>query len=196
MLIQARASARVNQRDTQRQKVYRSDPALKPWAEPLPTVKDVERFCRKVWASKRMRKAFPRAVAHWKAPRVKDGRGTRIARGGMGPINIPLWARSTDVVLHELAHTVTMRVYDDRVPAHGWQYCEVYLRIVLYAMGREAHDALKAAFKKNGVRFRKPRQGKPLSPERRAQLVATLAQARAKRAPKAAPGAFPDLILD
>src|SRR5580692_9172088 len=50
------------ERDTQRRKLYRADDSLKPFAVPLATVDDVERFVKKIWASKRVQAAFPRAV--------------------------------------------------------------------------------------------------------------------------------------
>jgi hypothetical protein len=53
--------------------------------------------------------------------------------------------------------------------------------VVLYMMGREAHDTLKASMREHRVRFREPRKRAPLSPERRAQLVAQLAYAREQR---------------
>jgi len=164
-------------RDNQRAKLYRADDALKPFACPLPTVKDVEGYTAKVWASKRVQAAYPKATRD-REPTVKDGRGTRIARGGRYSINIPLWARNEAVVLHELAHTVTRRTYGPYVAGHGWEFCSVFLTIVLYMMGREAHDAFKASMKANRVKFRQPKTRKPMSEERKAVLVMRLAAFR------------------
>src|SRR5271169_699559 len=97
-------------RDSQRSKLYRAEAVLHKWKSPLPTVDDVERFTDKVFNSKRVRSAFPNAALH-SPPRIKDGRGTRIAKGGTYHISIPLWARANVIVLHELAHTITRRVY-------------------------------------------------------------------------------------
>lgn len=171
----------VKPRDSQRGKLYKADDVLKSFAEPLPTVKDVERFVRKVWALKRVHIAFLKATPPRSEPRVKDGRGTRIARGGNGHINIPLWARNSAVVLHELAHTITRREYGMAVPGHGWEYCGVFLKLVLYVMGREAHDTFKSSMKEFRVKFRPPRKREPLSPERYDRLCAVLADARARR---------------
>jgi putative metallohydrolase (TIGR04338 family) len=149
--------ARLRPRDGQRSKVYKADDALKPFAVPLKSVADVERFVLKVWASKRAQAAFPRAVGSWRQPYVKDGRGTRSATGGEWHISIPRWARWSDVVLHELAHVITIREHFSlRVAGHGWQFCGVFLKLVLYIMGREAHDALKASMKIYRVRYRRP----------------------------------------
>jgi putative metallohydrolase (TIGR04338 family) len=168
-------------RDSQKAKLYRADDALSDFKEPLPTVKDVERFVKKVWNSGRVQKAFPTATRTWSAPpRVKDGRGTRVARGWTNAISIPGWARRSDVVLHELAHSIHRREGLGGA-GHGWEYCSVLLTLTLYVFGRDAHDALKAAYKANRVKFRAPKKRAPLSEERRSQLRAQLAVARAAR---------------
>jgi len=171
----------MRERDTQRARVYKCDAAVNNLAKPLPSVRDVERFVKKVFASKRVQAAYPKAM-RWTLPRVGDGRGRRNACGWQGGIKIPLWARNEGVVLHELAHTICMREGGNEA-FHGWQFCSIYLRLVLYMMGREAHDALKAAFKANRVRFTKPRASKPMDPERRAAMVARLAEYRAAQRP-------------
>ena len=176
------------ERDSQRSKVYAAEnEAFRAYSpknsEPtLPRVKDCERFVKKVFASKRVKAAFPRATREiWGVPRIEDGRGCRAARGGYSFLVLPRWARRDWVVLHEIAHTITGREVGD-VPAHGWQYCTVYLRLVLYVLGREHHDALKASFKKHRVRFTEPRKRKPLTAEQRAVLAERLATARAAKA--------------
>lgn len=168
---------RKKPRDSQRSKVYKSDAALKKFSEPLKTIEDIEKFVKSVWKLKRVQESFPKISEE--CPRVKDGRGTRNARGGMFYISIPLWARSSDIVLHELAHTVTIRTYGyGETAAHGPEFCAVYLRLALYVMGREAHDALKAAMKHNKVRYKPKKARIPLSEERKAKLLETLRQAR------------------
>lgn len=169
-------------RDTQRARVYRADSALIEIAKPLPTVRDVERFVARAWASKRVQAAFPASIKRYRVPRVRDGRGCRNASGGAGGITIPLWARNEAVVIHELAHTMICRFelsHNVRLASHGWHYCDAYLKLTLYLMGREAHDVLKAAFKANGVRFRAPRRARVVTAEERAVLVARLAAYRA-----------------
>lgn len=165
-------------RDTQRAKLYRADEALNAFAPKLPEVIDVYRFVGKVWKSERVRSAFPKATLHWGEPRIADGRGCRNARGGAHRIIIPRWARNAGVVLHELSHTITLRTYGHAmVPAHGWEFCDVYLRLTLYMLGREAHDALKAAMKKHGVRFR-PKKKRAMTDEQKAALADRLKAAR------------------
>jgi putative metallohydrolase (TIGR04338 family) len=171
-------------RDTQRSKVYRAEAVMDKFKKPLPSVEDVEKYIANIMAMKRVRAAFPRA-RWWGRVSVGDGRGRRVACGGANGIKLPLWARNSWIVVHELSHTITIRELAGTGPAaHGWQFCSVYLKLVMWTHGREAHDALKASFKAARVKIRPPRKGKPLSPERKAQLIATLAAARETRAVK------------
>ena len=88
-------------------------------------------------------------------------------------------SREGGIVLHELAHVICQREHGLRVAGHGWQFCSIYLKLALYMMGREAHDALKKEMKVNRVRFTEPRKRKPMDPLRKAALVARLAAYRA-----------------
>lgn len=173
------------ERDSQRSKVYKAERAafstLAVANERHESVQDIEKFLRHVYSLKRVQDSFPLArLGEWYV-RVKDGRRCRSAYGSHSMINMPRWSRISWVILHELSHTITQREESRRVAGHGWQFCENYLRLVLLVLGREAHDALKDSFKAHRVRFSKPRQRAPLSPERKAQLLATLAAARAAR---------------
>lgn len=166
-------------RDTQRAKVYRADRALDPLSLPIKTISEIEDFVAKAWKSKRLQAAFPRALRQ-PPPSIRDGRGCTIARGGETFLTLPKWARTEGIIIHELAHTITRRERGLIPAAHGWEFCATYLTITLHVMGRMAHDALKAAFKKHRVRYTAPRKGTPLTPERKARMVAQLAQARTK----------------
>lgn len=167
------------QRDTQRARVYKSDRALIAVAKPLPAVKDVERYTKRLLHMKRVREAFPKS-ARYILPKVGDGRGRSHACGWESGIKIPLWARNEAVVIHELAHVVALREYGRYGDAayHGWQFCSVYLKLTLYGMGREAHDVLKAAFKANRVRYTAPRAKRQLTDEQRQALADRLALGR------------------
>lgn len=162
----------TNMRDSQRSKVYKSDEALDTFGR-LETTTAIQHIVNQLWASERFKKAFPRAAAYYGGPpKVEDGRRRRRACGNAYCIKMPKWSRTRGVIAHELAHTVCLR---ERLegPWHGWQFCEVYLKLVLFTMGREAHDVLKQEFKKNRVRFREPVR-RNLSPEERAAIGARL----------------------
>ena len=145
-------------RDSQRKRVYTAEVEAfdtdKKTDEPtLREVKEVERFVKKVFASKRVKKEWP-LVYH--VPVVKDGRGCRNALAhGTSAISVPIWARRKWVVLHELAHIITAR-YHKGVASHGWEYCRNYLRLVEIILGKEAHAKLEKSFLKHGVKFIKP----------------------------------------
>lgn len=171
-------------RDNQRSKVYTAENAAfrgHPEAnEPLPTVEDIERFVRHVWDLKRVQGAFPKAVVQWRQPVVKDGRRRRRACGARGFISMPRRLRVKWIVLHELAHTISLRD-NCHIAAHGWEFSNTYLTLVRLVLGVEAHDLLKAQFKAHRVRYREPRKRAPMSPERRAILVEQLKAAREMR---------------
>ena len=148
-------------RDNQRKKVYDAeveafDYDLKTDEPTFREVKAVEKFVKKVFASKRVQKEWPKAT--W-APRVKDGRGRRNACAfGGSAIAVPIWARREWVILHELAHIITSREYAGTAKAgHGWEFCKTYLRLVEIVMGKEAYLSLEKSFLKHGVKFIKPR---------------------------------------
>lgn len=175
------------ERDSQRKKCYTAEvDGVFGWKEPkfggerLESVRDMERFIKNLWKMKRFRTSFPKSARS--LVEINDGRGCYIPRGGTDHVVMPRHGRFTWVLVHELAHSVTRREHGVYVAGHGWQFCSIYLRLVLLTMGREAHDALKASFKKHKVRFTEPRKRKPLSAEQKAVLAARLAAARAAKA--------------
>lgn len=181
-------------RDTQRAKVYKAEgEAFKGHTkanERLETVPDIERYVQYVFGLKRVRDAFPSAMPSplrglgfggYSLPTVGDGRARRRAGGNVRGIIMPKWSRSKWVVLHELAHTISMRVYGFGIAGHGWEYCSVYLSLVRYALGVEAHDLLKAQFKTHRVKFRAPRKRREISVEQRVALIERMAIARAAK---------------
>ncbi len=181
-------------RDSQRHKVYASDRALERHSHRLEDVRAMDRFVRRVWKSRRVQARYPRAfeAGGWLGPPgVRDGRGHRNATGGPSLVTMPRWARSTHILLHELAHTICSRHYPrNTIAPHGWQFAECYAYLVKLFMGADAHDSLRAAYWHNGVRSRPPRKRAPLSPERRAELTAQLAAARERRKELERPAPF------
>jgi len=87
-------------RDNQRRAVYCwEDSIRKRWPElnQTLTLQECREWVAKVWADYRPGE---------EPPTVKDGRGTRIARGGRWTVNLPHWSRQTIVVLHEITHSL------------------------------------------------------------------------------------------
>jgi len=186
----------MRERDSQRSKVYSAEEVLKAFEEPLPSVQDIERFVACVWKSQRVKSAFSRATPRASEPRVKDGRGRRKACGSSSAISMPVWSRNNWIVLHELAHVICQREHGMRVAAHGWEYCAIYLRLVLYVLGREAHDKLKASFKQHRVRFRARAKRRELSEVQREALRERLKHAREARARQKRFGDLAELHID
>lgn len=198
-------------RDSQRQKLYNAERAV-PFGVTFDTVEDCQRYVNKVWASpwtlrrfvvsehtRQEIKAHPNAADYIlskaqerKPPIVRPGHGSRSAFYRLGTITLPKWARNERVILHEIVHALRFRhVWNHTEPPHGWQFANTFLELVRHFMGREAHDTLKASFRKHKVRFRPPRPKRQLTPERLAALRAQAARMheirRAAKAPESSP---------
>lgn len=161
-------------RDSQRSKVYRAEAVLSKHCTPLKELHHIEAFVEKVRSSARVQDHFPHLTED--PVRVKAARGGRSTAFYRG-ISISQWHRNDWVVLHELAHIQVQRQHGHwKVAGHGREYCAVYLKLVLWFIGREAHDELKASFKEHRVKFTPPRK---LSPEARAAAAERLRKYRA-----------------
>ena len=165
-------------RDTQRKKVYAAaDIAFKSFGgkpvERVETMDEITKFVSLVWTNPKIESKYSVAV-HGRFPTIGDGRGRVRASGGWDGIKIPRWCRFKWLIVHELAHTVTVRTYGNDHAWHGWEFCAVYLDIVRATFGAAAHEALKSSFKKHRVRFTEPRKRAPLDPACRAKLVSRL----------------------
>jgi putative metallohydrolase (TIGR04338 family) len=143
-------------RDSQRSKLYKAERIAEVDSKSYPDLSDCQNYILKCLKSKRLLKLYP--FMNGVFVEVKDGRGCRNASGGRYSITLPRWARTEWVMLHELAHTITMRKYVKRVAPHGREYAVVYLNLVRIFLGRESEKQLKLAFKTHRVKYRKPRK--------------------------------------
>lgn len=88
--------------DSQRARVYRWEQAVVfPGRDALLSLDACRALVEAVY-----RRAEPDRVGApgWTPPRVGDGRGRRHACGSRKAIELPRWARTTPIVLHECAH--------------------------------------------------------------------------------------------
>jgi len=121
-------------RDSQRAKVYRWEKAASWWVdmmltEPLTLVECTELVCR-------VFKAFGYSTC----PYIRDGRGSRWARGDLYTISLPKWARRPVVVYHEAAHSLLCNGTANKrylarnqriaVPAHGPEFVRLYIELL------------------------------------------------------------------
>lgn len=160
--------------DTQRSKVYKAELSIRNktgLAKRLETIPEIQKYVDAVCKRKRVQDRYRQAVHGIK---VNPRRSGSAACGGYGKISIPPgWARQEFVVLHEVAHCLA-----GAEAWHEWRFCECFLFLVRQVMGREAHDLLKAAYKKHRVQISEPRPKRTVSPERRAELAERLAANR------------------
>jgi len=146
-------------RDSQRKRVYDSERAL-PWYG-SDTIGDgsigaIKPFVAQVW-----KWARKRGMTHIiTPPRLKDGRGTSYARGGPYHVNLPRWARTYTIVLHELAHSLT--VYDGTIAWHGPEFAALFLKFMKrwHPERKRAYDLLRASYRNHRVKTRVANGGK------------------------------------
>lgn len=173
-------------RDSQRSRVYKAEAFLETISKRHDSMEELTAYVRRVRTNKRVL-SYAREL---RGPMViRDWRGARSAKGGADGILMPVWSRYDAVILHELAHVVISRRHRGTVATHGWEFAQLFLRLVRTCMGKEAHHLLRLSFKSRGVRYTPKRKRKPLAPEAKAKLVARLELARAaKKKPGASPG--------
>ena len=168
----------TRERDSQRSRVYKAERAIRKeyGGKHFRETADVERYIKKQFARKTITRRYGDIGQHITA---HDGRGRgRAGAWGYNDITLPKWTRFELMIIHEVAHLMTNRLHGLNTAGHGWQFCSIYLDLVRFILGKEAHAALKASFKAHKVKFKKPQTRAPLSPEQKALLAECLAAAR------------------
>ena len=109
---------RYRPRDSQRSAVYRWERSMSEWPGQSLSLDDCKELIAKVCTT-----------YHIHIPTVRDGRGTRVARGGAWIINLPRWARTDIVVLHECAHSIICCLH---IPgaSHGKVFATLFLLLL------------------------------------------------------------------
>lgn len=126
-------------RDSQKSRLYAAEAKFKTGLDPqFKRVDQVEAYLAKIMSTTWWKNRFPDVDRI----RVKDGRGTRIARGHTEKryVSLPMWARNRHVILHEVAHVVT----PDEFAPHGREYAQNYYDLLLRFCGPEDADAFLA----------------------------------------------------
>lgn len=125
----------IGERDSQRSAIYRWERALPggmPDTSRELSLDECRALVARVWDEYRPGDA---------PPRISDGRGTRIARGGSTGLNLPRWARRPLTVLHEVAHSL-MPNRDEG--AHGPEFATLLLDLLTRYAGVDRVAARKA----------------------------------------------------
>ena len=145
-------------RDSQRSRVYaweRSIPGLHQWRGTM-SLEESDALVRRVWRKERGRYG----LAKHPVPTVRAGRGG--GSGGYGNISLGRWARQPVVVLHELAHCLTLpkrQFFREGFGAerrraeagHGPRFVGVAIGLYCRHLGCD-RDELLAAAEEHGVR--------------------------------------------
>lgn len=149
-------------RDYQRERLYRAEEE-QPHPAEFHALPEVQAFVDKVtssqtwfslvsrtWRSSAPRHTHPFQRGAKAQVEVLDGRGRRRAGAiGRWAITMPVWSRSRLVILHELAHVAN----PPGCASHGREFASMMLTLVARFIGRESYLALRAGYRKHGVRF-------------------------------------------
>ena len=132
-------------RDSQRARLYRAE-GLVDAGRRLPTVERMQAWVDGLVATEWL-------VARWgeRSIEVRPGHGHRraTADAANGVLQMPKWARSELVMLHEVAHCLTPAT----VAHHGPEYAGVLLALARRAIGPATAQRLEDAFAAERVRW-------------------------------------------
>jgi len=157
--------------DKQQNRLYLSESQAELKSTPdFKTVAECQKYVNKVLNSKAVLEMFSSKEIHQGALviTVLDGRGYRRAvattdgRGGL-VIQLPKWARSKYVILHELAHhlekSYSVNNWRESIKigqtdpiarqSHGARFTATLLFLVKRELGKETHDRLATALWEN-----------------------------------------------
>ena len=131
-------------RDSQRARLYRAEGEVDAGRR-LPTVPTLQAYVDELVGADWF-------LARWgqRAFEVRPGFGHRRATADEhGVLQMPRWARSELVLLHEVAHCLTPRT----VASHGPEYAGVLLALTRRAMSPATAQSLEDAFARQRVRW-------------------------------------------
>jgi putative metallohydrolase (TIGR04338 family) len=174
-------------RDSQRARLYRAE-GLVDAGRRLPTVERMQAWVDALAATEWF-------VARWGARsfEVRPGFGHRRATADQanGVLQMPKWARSELVLLHEIAHCLTPAA----CASHGPEYAGVLLALARRGMGVSTAQLLEDAFARERVRWTLAAvpegRGHPQSSVRAERMAASLASVSSHSASGSEPATMP-----
>jgi putative metallohydrolase (TIGR04338 family) len=137
-------SASSRPRDSQRARLYRAEGEVHTGRR-LPTVERMQAYVDALLAAEWF-------VARWgaRAVEVRPGFGHRRATADEhGVLQMPKWARTELVLLHEVAHCLTPVT----VASHGPEYAGVLVALARRAMSPGTAQSLEDAFARHRVKW-------------------------------------------
>ena len=84
-------------------------------------------------------------------PILRDGRGTRIARGRRESLSLPRFARNVSYVCHEMSHCIAAQHEMD--DSHGPHFARIMLDVVRQFVSDDASKDLRYHFRERGVKI-------------------------------------------
>ncbi len=170
-------------RDSQRARLYRAE-GLVDAGRPLPTVARMQAWVDGLAATDWF-------VARWGARsfEVRPGYGHRRATADAvnGVLQMPKWARSELVLLHEIAHCLTPLTH----ASHGPEYAGVLLALARRGMGPGTAQRLEDAFAAERVRWTLAAVPEAQSSVRAERMAASLASVSSHSASASEPATMP-----
>lgn len=142
------STIRERQRDRQRSKVYAAEMATHSWPkkEERMSLEECEQFVLEVWSHPLVSTGLAKRRTS-RPPCLTDGRSRRRAASFGGRVALPRLHRCKWVILHELAHELS--VFPE---SHGPEFCGIYLRLVLRHLGFDVYVALSKQMIARNVR--------------------------------------------
>ncbi len=131
-------------RDSQRARLYRAESSVAPGRR-LPTVERMQAYVDTLVEADWF-------AARWggRAFEVRPGFGHRRATADEhGVLQMPKWARTELVLLHEVAHCLTPRTF----ASHGPEYAGVLVALARRAMNPATAQSLEDAFARHRVQW-------------------------------------------
>ena len=142
-------------RDRQRQKIYTAEHGV-TGSKLFKTVAEMQAFVDKLLAEAWTRRRFGNRKIE-----VRDGRGRSRAGGSPnGWITLPLWARTSLTICHELAHALGTHGEE----AHGPEFTRRLLELVSHVMGDQAGATLRQRYVELRVKIGPPLKLRDLKP--------------------------------
>ena len=148
---------------TQQQDCYKAE-AVAPYGRRFMSVAEVQSFVD----SLRDEPWWTAQGYGLKVPRIEVGKSNSKKHAGVGWFDADLGAGRIEltgaglhmrVVLHEVAHVLSMAIHGSK--SHDPWWARTYLTLVSYVMGGDAYLTLQASFDVHGVDYTVPSSGRP-----------------------------------